>query len=291
MTVPMNHVIACASPKASFATTPPAAPPAAPKYGTMIPSRIFVGGIDFKTSEEDLRLFFSKFGSVRDARIIRDRAEVSKGYGFVTYDAQDSVDNALQESENLHLHGKKLNIGRAVRKQPVNTYNNDQMMNTWMLHPGGYASLTNQTGVTYFVAPTGQMPYPGYTVQNGMVAAPLTYVRSSQTSALSYNQQILNRMVPFTGTLPSYYAPASAAAQAQAQYIQPPMYYNFGGQQVIPAEHYECELTPPHQAMHEGESVGSYDGNDVQYSQKLTFGDQGLAQLTPPSTPQETTFN
>ena len=124
-----------------------------------------------------------------------------------------------------------------------------------------------------------------------MVAAPLTYVRSSQTSALSYNQQILNRMVPFTGTLPSYYAPPSAAAQAQAQYIQPPMYYNFGGQQVIPAEHYECELTPPHQAMHEGESVGSYEGNDVQYSQKLTFGDQGLAQLTPPSTPQETTFN
>ena len=32
-----------------------------------------------QTSEEDLREFFSKYGSVRDARIIRDRAEVSKG--------------------------------------------------------------------------------------------------------------------------------------------------------------------------------------------------------------------
>ena len=32
-----------------------------------------------QTTEEDLRAFFSKFGSVRDARIIRDRAEVSKG--------------------------------------------------------------------------------------------------------------------------------------------------------------------------------------------------------------------
>ena len=43
-TVPM---IACASPKAAYATTPPTTT-AAPKYGTMIPSRIFVGGIDFK---------------------------------------------------------------------------------------------------------------------------------------------------------------------------------------------------------------------------------------------------
>ena len=32
------------------------------------------------------------------------------------------------------------------------------MMNTWMYHPGGYASLTGQTGVTYFVAPTNQIP-------------------------------------------------------------------------------------------------------------------------------------
>jgi len=55
-----------------------------------------------------------------------------------------------------------LNIGRAVRKQPVNNYNNDQMMNTWMLHPGGYASIQNQTGVTYFVAPQGQLPLVSY---------------------------------------------------------------------------------------------------------------------------------
>ena len=38
-----------------------------------------------------------------------------------------------------------------------------------------------------------------------------------------------------------------------------------------------------------GESVGSYEAEPTY--QKLTFGDQGLAQLTPPATPQETTFN
>ena len=80
-------------------------------------------------------------------------------YGFVTYDNADAVNNALEESDNLHLHGKKLNIGRAVRKQPTGIpYNTDPLMNTWMLHPGGYASMTNSTGVTYFVAPQNQMP-------------------------------------------------------------------------------------------------------------------------------------
>ena len=70
------------------------------------------------------------------------------------------MDNALKDSDSLDLHGKKLNIGRAVRKQqPSNTQSQyaDPMLNTWMYHPGGYASLTGQSGVTYFVAPTNHI--------------------------------------------------------------------------------------------------------------------------------------
>ena len=81
-------------------------------------------------------------------------------YGFVTYETQDSVDNALKDSDSLNLHGKKLNIGRAVRKQQPTSSQSafaDPMLNTWMYHPGGYASLTGQSGVTYFVAPTNQV--------------------------------------------------------------------------------------------------------------------------------------
>ena len=74
----------------------------------------------------------------------------------MTYDAEESVNNALAESENLVLHSKKLNIGRAVRKQPVNNYMSDQTgLNQWMLHPAGFASLAHQSGVTYYVAANG----------------------------------------------------------------------------------------------------------------------------------------
>ena len=38
-----------------------------------------------QTKEEDLQQYFCKFGVVRDTKIIRDRAEVSKGLVYCSY--------------------------------------------------------------------------------------------------------------------------------------------------------------------------------------------------------------
>uniref|UniRef100_A0A8D2Q0Y4 Boule homolog, RNA binding protein n=1 Tax=Varanus komodoensis TaxID=61221 RepID=A0A8D2Q0Y4_VARKO len=54
-------------------------PTSVPRFGTVIPNRIFVGGIDFKTNENDLRKFFSQYGCVKEVKIVNDRAGVSKG--------------------------------------------------------------------------------------------------------------------------------------------------------------------------------------------------------------------
>eukprot|EP00057_Strongylocentrotus_purpuratus_P032175 XP_786845.2 PREDICTED: protein boule-like [Strongylocentrotus purpuratus] len=63
----------------SQAPSPVTGAPNAPRYGTIIPNRIFVGGIAFNTSDAELRNFFSAFGHVKEAKIIADRAGVSKG--------------------------------------------------------------------------------------------------------------------------------------------------------------------------------------------------------------------
>ncbi|KAI8126392.1 Protein boule [Lucilia cuprina] len=75
-----------------------AAPPAAiegalsaPKYGTLIPNRIFVGGISGDTTESDLCRVFSAYGNVKSTKIIVDRAGVSKGYGFVTFETEQEA--------------------------------------------------------------------------------------------------------------------------------------------------------------------------------------------------------
>uniref|UniRef100_Q924M5-2 Isoform 2 of Protein boule-like n=1 Tax=Mus musculus TaxID=10090 RepID=Q924M5-2 len=94
-------------------------PTSGPRYGTVIPNRIFVGGIDFKTNENDLRKFFSQYGSVKEVKIVNDRAGVSKGYGFITFETQEDAQKILQEAEKLNYKDKKLNIGPAIRKQQV----------------------------------------------------------------------------------------------------------------------------------------------------------------------------
>jgi hypothetical protein len=61
------------------------------KYGTLIPNRVFVGGISTHTTEAELALLFSKYGSVKGTKIIMDRAGISKGYGFVTFETEEEA--------------------------------------------------------------------------------------------------------------------------------------------------------------------------------------------------------
>ncbi|KAM4777104.1 protein boule-like isoform 2-T2 [Cyanocitta cristata] len=88
-----------------------------PRFGTVTPNSVFVGGIDFKTNENDLKKFFAQYGSVTEVKIINDRAGVSKGYGFVTFETQEEAQKILQDATTLSYKDKKLNIGPAIRKQ------------------------------------------------------------------------------------------------------------------------------------------------------------------------------
>nr|AIU39883.1 Boule [Acipenser sinensis] len=134
-------------------------PTSAPRYGTVIPNRIFVGGIDFKTNENDLRKFFSHYGVVNEVKIVNDRAGVSKGYGFVTFETQDDAQKILQEADKLFFRDKKLNVGPAIRKQQVG------IPYAGFPFSGSSPSVTPPSPATmYFTTSTG---YP-YTYHNGV---------------------------------------------------------------------------------------------------------------------------
>ncbi|XP_050044518.1 protein boule-like isoform X3 [Dermacentor andersoni] len=90
----------------------------APRYGTMVPKRIFVGGISANTTESELHELFSRYGVVTNAKIILDRAGVSKGYGFVTFDTEEDAQRAQASGNNIMLRDRRLNIAPAIKKQP-----------------------------------------------------------------------------------------------------------------------------------------------------------------------------
>jgi len=56
---------------------------------------VFVSGIN-KQSEHDLYLYFRQFGNITSIKIVRDKYTGNmKGFGFIKYDDQTSVDKAL----------------------------------------------------------------------------------------------------------------------------------------------------------------------------------------------------
>ncbi|OXB55045.1 hypothetical protein ASZ78_016081, partial [Callipepla squamata] len=170
-------------------------PTGAPRFGTVTPNRIFVGGIDFKTNENDLRKFFAQYGCVREVKIVNDRAGISKGYGFITFETQEDAQKILQEAKKLNYKDKKLNIGPAIRKQQT------RIPRSNVIPEGGTMYLTTSSGypyiyhngVAYFHTPevgSVQQPWPPRSVSSSpmMVTQPVyqppTYHYQTPTQCL-----------------------------------------------------------------------------------------------------------
>lgn len=90
--------------------------------GTLVPNRIFVGGISANTTEGELLQLFSNYGTVKAAKIIQDRAGVSRGYGFITFESEEDAKRLQRESDNIVLRERKLNIAPAIKKQVFTFY-------------------------------------------------------------------------------------------------------------------------------------------------------------------------
>ncbi|CAG00789.1 unnamed protein product, partial [Tetraodon nigroviridis] len=77
--------------------------------------KIFVGGIPHNCGEPELRDYFNRFGVVTEVVMIYDaEKQRPRGFGFITFEAEQSVDQAV----NMHFHdimGKKdSNTGRSI---------------------------------------------------------------------------------------------------------------------------------------------------------------------------------
>ncbi|BHF75689.1 hypothetical protein SprV_0501878500 [Sparganum proliferum] len=75
---------------------------------------IFVAPLTRDTTEADLEAYFSKFGTVRRAKIITDRGTgVSRGFGFVTFADSEAMNDGVLEACHF-LHGRRLNVNPAA---------------------------------------------------------------------------------------------------------------------------------------------------------------------------------
>ena len=81
--------------------------------------KLFVGNIDWNTTDDELQKLFSEHGDVEEAIIIKDKfSGRSKGFGFVTFTNEEDADKAIAALNEYELNGRKLAVNEA--KPPKN---------------------------------------------------------------------------------------------------------------------------------------------------------------------------
>ena len=76
--------------------------------------KIFIGGLSYGTDDDKLREYFSEFGPVQDAVVMKDPVtRRSRGFGFITFDNPSFVDIALAQDTHT-IDSRKVEAKRAV---------------------------------------------------------------------------------------------------------------------------------------------------------------------------------
>jgi cold-inducible RNA-binding protein len=80
-------------------------------------NKIYVGNLPYSTTEDDLNEEFSSAGAVERVQLITDRETGrSKGFAFITFESEDSVQGAL-EKNGAELQGRSIRVNVAQEKQ------------------------------------------------------------------------------------------------------------------------------------------------------------------------------
>lgn len=76
--------------------------------------RLYVGNLNYATTEEDLRKLCGEFGEVAEVDIISDRETGrSKGFGFVDFPSDEQAEAAVEALNGKEIDGRTLKVNKA----------------------------------------------------------------------------------------------------------------------------------------------------------------------------------
>lgn len=78
---------------------------------------IYVGNLDFGTTNQSLHDLFAEFGEVVSANIITDRdSGRSKGFGFVEMSEKNEGIKAISKLNGMEVNGREIKVNEAQQK-------------------------------------------------------------------------------------------------------------------------------------------------------------------------------
>lgn len=79
--------------------------------------KLFVGGLPYTTTSDDLKNHFAAAGSVLTAQVISDKfSGRSKGFGFVEMSSDEEADKAIEMFNGTDFGGRSLAVNEARPK-------------------------------------------------------------------------------------------------------------------------------------------------------------------------------
>ncbi|MGC8866952.1 MAG: RNA recognition motif domain-containing protein [Elusimicrobiales bacterium] len=73
-----------------------------------------MGGLPFKTTDDELNSLFATYGKVASAKVIRDKfSGRSRGFGFVEMEDDNEATNAITKLNGSDYEGRKLVVNEA----------------------------------------------------------------------------------------------------------------------------------------------------------------------------------
>ena len=80
-------------------------------------SKLFIGNLNYSTTDERLRDAFASCGEVLSAVVVRDRySNQSKGFGFVEMAEEPDAEAAIAAWNGKELDGRRLRVNHAEDK-------------------------------------------------------------------------------------------------------------------------------------------------------------------------------
>ncbi len=81
-------------------------------------SKIYVGNLNYSTSEETLHNAFSQYGEVLSVAIIKDKfSQRSKGFSFIEMADADAMNAAISDLNDSELDGRNIRVNQALERE------------------------------------------------------------------------------------------------------------------------------------------------------------------------------
>lgn len=114
--------------------------------------KLFIGGLSYGTDDEKLKKYFSVYGPVQDAVVMKDPiSRRSRGFGFITFCDIESVDNALAHEPHT-IDARRVEAKRAVPRVDIS--------NNITTSPGGSVIHGNSIPSSLSSSPSNSMTAP-----------------------------------------------------------------------------------------------------------------------------------